>query len=66
MRKTVSWANFSKNDWKNETFYKDKMLFEITFSSKEQKKETGIEGGVKVYSYPVMTVQKALLHKTKD
>ena len=49
-----------------ETFYKDKMLFEITFSSKEQKKETGIEGGVKVYSYPVMTVQKALLHKTKD
>lgn len=49
-----------------ETFFEDKMLFEITFSSKEQKKETGTEGGIKVFSYPVTTVQKAVLHKTKN
>lgn len=49
-----------------ETFFEDKMWFEITFSSKEQKKETGVEEGVNVYSYPVTTVQKAVLYKTKD
>lgn len=49
-----------------ETFYKDKMVFETTFSNREQKKTTGIEGGVKVHTYPITTVQKAVLFKTEN
>ena len=49
-----------------ETFYEDKMLFETTFSSRKQKKETGPEGGVNVITYPVTTVQQAELFKVED
>ncbi|GAB5563678.1 MAG: hypothetical protein Wins2KO_07410 [Winogradskyella sp.] len=51
-----------------ERFYKDHMDFEITFSSKKAKNESGTEGedGVEVISYPITVVQKARLQRVID
>ncbi len=46
------------------TFDKDQLLFEITVASREKALETKEnEEGTEVVSYPVVTRQRALLHK---
>ncbi len=51
-----------------ERFYKDHMIFEITFANTANKVTSGTEGenATEVESYPVSVVQKAYLKKQKN
>ena len=48
-----------------ETFFEDRMEFLITFSARKLKRTTGTENSGDVHAYPVTTVQKGVLYKSK-